>query len=230
MDEWTQPEWKILSILLAYPGDAAFDACLDNARTWADELCAVDLRTAAAALQAADRRSLIEAYVAHFDFQTPTCLYLTAHELGDSRRRGLALVALRRMMADAGLYEASLVDSLEYTDGQPSAVSMRRATSSGFTDARPPIAPAAELPDYIPLLFEFLAAKPAAFDTADLEIRLARVCTAIATALPEGSLYAPVFAAALRRLPACAFPPGGPLFAHREQADLDPLPYPLWYD
>lgn len=42
-------------------------------------------------------------YVATFDFSRRTCLDLTYCSYGDRRQRGLALVALRRRYADAGM-------------------------------------------------------------------------------------------------------------------------------
>ncbi|KPV44286.1 hypothetical protein AN477_08015 [Alicyclobacillus ferrooxydans] len=134
-------------------------------------------------------------YTRYFDFQSSTCLYLTAHELGDSRKRGLALVALRRMLGTAGFEE----------DGT-------------------------ELPDYLPLLFEFLAAKAPDFDTTDLEIRLARVVHVIVQALPENSVYRGALSIAASLLPDASLPEGGFVFANREAADLDELPYPLQYN
>ena len=44
-------------------------------------------------------------YVATFDFHEPASLYLTAHELGDSRRRGQALIELRALLRASGFEE-----------------------------------------------------------------------------------------------------------------------------
>ncbi len=208
-DGWTDPRWKIISTLLAYPGSAAFPRLLADAEEWVSELILSDddgtlskrpgdlepLLTLIRRMKVCEERDLESEYTRYFDFQSSTCLYLTAHELGDSRKRGLALVALRRMLSTAGFEE----------DGT-------------------------ELPDYLPLLFEFLAAKPADFDATDLEIRLARVIHVITETLPGDSVYREVFSIAASCLPDANLPDGGFVFANRESTDLDELPYPLQYD
>lgn len=131
-------------------------------------------------------------YVETFDFSDKRTLYLTAHELGDSRKRGSALIECKQMLEQAG-YELA----------------------------------GSELPDYLPLLLEFLAVKPEAQDTHSLEQRLAWVCAQICMALPEESPYRPVLQAAQSLLPE-ASPENGNLA--REEADLAELPYPLHYD
>ncbi|MCH1624320.1 nitrate reductase molybdenum cofactor assembly chaperone [Fredinandcohnia quinoae] len=45
---------------------------------------------------------LQELYVETFDYREQTGLYLTAHELGDSRKRGTALIKLQRMIYEIG--------------------------------------------------------------------------------------------------------------------------------
>lgn len=47
-------------------------------------------------------KELQEAYVWTFDWKESTGLYLTAHELGDSRERGAALILLQYIIEDAG--------------------------------------------------------------------------------------------------------------------------------
>ncbi|HDR7950954.1 TPA: nitrate reductase molybdenum cofactor assembly chaperone [Bacillus toyonensis] len=46
--------------------------------------------------------SLQELYVETFDYKEKTGLYLTAHELGDSRKRGAALINLQNIIYEAG--------------------------------------------------------------------------------------------------------------------------------
>jgi nitrate reductase molybdenum cofactor assembly chaperone NarJ/NarW len=41
-------------------------------------------------------------YVETFDYKEATALYLTSHELGDSRKRGGALIKLQKMVCEAG--------------------------------------------------------------------------------------------------------------------------------
>jgi nitrate reductase delta subunit len=50
----------------------------------------------------ADARELLEHYVADFDLRGGTALHLTYHRFGDRRERGRALVALKRLLREAG--------------------------------------------------------------------------------------------------------------------------------
>jgi nitrate reductase delta subunit len=45
---------------------------------------------------------LEQLYVETFDYKEKTNLYLTAHELGDSRKRGFALIQLQKLISEAG--------------------------------------------------------------------------------------------------------------------------------
>lgn len=45
---------------------------------------------------------LQELYVETFDYKDQTGLYLTAHELGDSRKRGTALIQLQKLIYEGG--------------------------------------------------------------------------------------------------------------------------------
>jgi nitrate reductase delta subunit len=45
---------------------------------------------------------LEQLYVETFDYKDKTNLYLTAHELGDSRKRGFALIQLQKLIVEAG--------------------------------------------------------------------------------------------------------------------------------
>jgi nitrate reductase delta subunit len=47
-------------------------------------------------------KDLQELYVETFDQREKTNLYLTAHELGDSKKRGAALIQLQMLIADSG--------------------------------------------------------------------------------------------------------------------------------
>jgi nitrate reductase delta subunit len=85
--------------------------------------------------------------------------------------------------------------------------------------------PADELPDYIPLLLEFLAERPEDHDVQELERRLARALAGIAGRLDKDALHLPLLQAILTVLPAdvvAAEVPRG------DQEDLS-LPYPLRY-
>lgn len=192
--------------LLAYP-DRALWMLLPEIAAYLRELPANSPVTALVAvverLRATDVAEAEARYVATFDFNESAALYLTAHELGDSRRRGQALVELRTILRAAGFEEAT-----------------------------------AELPDYLPLLLEFLAhisaAPVAPADTPDqtdaLERRLAATCERIATHLEVDNLYRDVFAALSEVLPEPAESDSERHFSQREQADTGEMPYPLRYD
>lgn len=49
-----------------------------------------------------EQKELQELYVDTFDYREKTGLYLTAQELGDSRKRGLALIQLQKLISELG--------------------------------------------------------------------------------------------------------------------------------
>ncbi|MCM3115594.1 nitrate reductase molybdenum cofactor assembly chaperone [Neobacillus sp. MER 74] len=49
-----------------------------------------------------EQKELQELYVETFDYKEKTSLYLTAHELGDSRKRGAALIKLQKLICEGG--------------------------------------------------------------------------------------------------------------------------------
>jgi nitrate reductase delta subunit len=58
-------------------------------------------------------KELQELYVETFDYKDHTNLYLTAHELGDSRKRGIALIDLQKQIHEAG-YECVTKELADY--------------------------------------------------------------------------------------------------------------------
>jgi nitrate reductase delta subunit len=58
-------------------------------------------------------KDLQELYVNTFDYKDKTNLYLTAHELGDSRKRGFALIQLQKLISEQG-FEAVGNDLADY--------------------------------------------------------------------------------------------------------------------
>lgn len=187
--------------LLAYP-DGAFGALLPEIEAYLRALPASDSAIALAGvaerLRATGVADLEARYVATFDFDESAALYLTAHELGDSRRRGQALVELRRLLRAAGFEETT-----------------------------------EELPDYLPLLLEFLAqdrAAPALDSIHALERRLAAVCERVAGRLDADNPYRDVFVALRGVLPAPEEANPERRFSQREQADTGEMPYPLHYE
>lgn len=184
--------------VLRYPDDAlrqVLPEIASSLRALGDLAPAGLLLQTARTLAERDPFELAAQYVATFDLDEPAALYLTAHEFGDSRQRGPALLALRQMLRAGGFAPV---------DG--------------------------ELPDYLPLLLEFLAHVPADGDTDGLEQRLAAVSDRIRRRLTQDSCYEPVFRALLVLLP--AIPPGDDdsRFPQREHADTGVMPYPLRYE
>ncbi len=107
-----EPPYALLSALLRYP-----DARLLEARgELAAAVAALPPSQVAAALarfvswlEAGDPTALAQRYVETFDLGRRTSLYLTYALHGDTRKRGIALLRLRRLYAAAGL---------EQTDGE----------------------------------------------------------------------------------------------------------------
>lgn len=160
--------------LLAYPEAEWFLAELDNAHQFLQLVRAED-KAYALLLQAVETMAqkspydLAREYVDTFDFQESCALYLTAHEYGDARERGTALVELRQMLLQVGCAETM-----------------------------------GELPDYLPLLLEFLATQSGLTGSQALTalmMRIGKLCAKIAGQLPTGSTYQPIFAALLIVLP-----------------------------
>ncbi len=65
------------------------------------------------ALKSIPLKELQELYVETFDYKDTTGLYLTAHELGDSRKRGTALIELQNMVKSYG-YETTSGELSDY--------------------------------------------------------------------------------------------------------------------
>jgi nitrate reductase delta subunit len=96
--------WALLSYLLRYPEDGLADA--------AEAVSALPEGEIRAALEQfldglPDPLTLRGAYVDTFDLRRRVTLHLTYYEHGDTRRRGAALLRLKRLYREAGLeYEA----------------------------------------------------------------------------------------------------------------------------
>ncbi|MGZ4270005.1 MAG: nitrate reductase molybdenum cofactor assembly chaperone [Solirubrobacteraceae bacterium] len=94
------PPYALLSYLLRYPEDG-----LELARPEVDALPPGDARAAlerflAAADDGSDPRAR---YVTTFDLRRAVTPHLTYYEHGDTRRRGVALLRLKRLYREAGL-------------------------------------------------------------------------------------------------------------------------------
>ncbi|KYP79444.1 nitrate reductase molybdenum cofactor assembly chaperone [Ferroacidibacillus organovorans] len=193
-----QERLKIASVLLAYP-EKYFSEFIEEIDTSCKETEDDRVLAAVDALARVPTSELLRCYVATFDMQESTALYLTAHELGDSRERGDALLRLQALLQSA---------AFEPLEG--------------------------ELPDYLPLLLEFIAEKPIGMPTDDLESRLAVVCQTIYEQLDEKHPYRKLFELIRDCLPNVLISLQDDSGSNRSkpvvETDLDNLPYPLGYD
>lgn len=94
------PPYALLSYLLRYPEDR-----LELARPEIEALPQGEARTALEAFLAAidDGTDPRVRYVATFDLERSVTPHLTYYEHGDTRRRGVALLRLKRLYREAGL-------------------------------------------------------------------------------------------------------------------------------
>lgn len=95
--------------LLGYPDDGFPEVLKETAEVVSgldDHALKHRLEAAIRPLQSLSLRELREVYVWTFDWKEKTGLYLTAHELGDSRDRGAALILLQHIIDDAGFRAA----------------------------------------------------------------------------------------------------------------------------
>lgn len=199
MEHQDQTLLAIASRLLAYPDDHFIDeqiAIKDaiNENIASAELCK-ELHSALKVFHRLTPEDLKKLYVATFDLKTRHGLYLTAHELGDSSKRGAAIIKLQNIISDA---------DFERVDD--------------------------ELADYIPMLFEFLAAAPDSEENDRLMRRLAVAIKRIQTSMPPDNPYFNI----LYILMEYVFPEPTKkeikrLEFEREDADLEELPYPIMY-
>ena len=100
-----QAPYKLLSVLLRYP-DERILAGRDEIAAAVDGLpgpAQAALAPVAAQLAERTQLELASAYVETFDLRRHTSLYLTYYLHGDTRKRGMALLRLKRLYAAAGL-------------------------------------------------------------------------------------------------------------------------------
>ncbi len=178
---------KMAAVLLDYPARPVFKESLSEWVAWTKELDE-RLDTLVLAMREIDPRMLAKLYVATFDFDAKRSLYMTAHELGDSRDRGQALIELTQLYRKFGCE-----------------------------------VPNDQLPDFLPLLLEWVAIFPLASPPSLLE-RISRVCRLIAERLEPEHLYRPLFDIVVDALGVAAseFP-----MMVEEHPDLVDLPYPI---
>ena len=128
-----RPPYKLLSVLLQYPDDRLLEA-LPALGEAVDGLPPPQRRALdrfLAYLAGSEALALRQAYVETFDLQRRASLHLTYFTHGDTRRRGTALLALRRRYAAAGLTLAAgelpdyLPVMLEFADMAPPGLGER---------------------------------------------------------------------------------------------------------
>jgi nitrate reductase molybdenum cofactor assembly chaperone NarJ/NarW len=103
-----QPPYKLLSLLLQYPSEELLEARSAIGEAIAQLPRSVgfereELRQFFTYLGCASDLTLRQDYVETFDLQKRSSLYLTFYTQGDTRKRGLALLRLKRLYAAAGL-------------------------------------------------------------------------------------------------------------------------------
>jgi len=100
-----RPPYKLISLLLQYP-DAALAAAQGELQAAVDDLPGGAATTALAQFwrywEQTSALGREQRYVETFDLQKRTSLYLTFYLYGETRKRGLALLRLKRMYAAAG--------------------------------------------------------------------------------------------------------------------------------
>jgi nitrate reductase delta subunit len=171
--------YKLASVLLQYPTRALFDGLdeLDAAARSGPRAARGHLAAFLAWLRATPPHEVAQHYVETFDLRRRSALYLTYYRHGDTRRRGMALLAFKTAYRAAGL---------EPVEGDSEGGMGRRAGGG-------------ELPDYLPVVLDFAAVAPGGEDLlrrhrADLEL--------LRRALHEaGTPYARVVDAVCAQLP-----------------------------
>ena len=97
--------YKLASVLLQYPTRALFDGLdeLDAAARSAPRAARGHLAAFLAWLRATPPHEVAQHYVETFDLRRRSALYLTYYRHGDTRRRGMALLAFKTAYRAAGL-------------------------------------------------------------------------------------------------------------------------------
>jgi nitrate reductase molybdenum cofactor assembly chaperone NarJ/NarW len=100
----TAAAWQVQSLLLGYPDDLTGRLDLLHQVTGTlDEPVGAPLRRFLDHIERTPLPELAADYVATFDHRKRCCLFLTYYAHGDTRKRGMALLALKQTYAAAGL-------------------------------------------------------------------------------------------------------------------------------
>ncbi|WP_066255058.1 nitrate reductase molybdenum cofactor assembly chaperone [Neobacillus drentensis] len=132
----------IMSRILEYPNDEFFEE-----RPIIEKFVNEQIHIEAQRMEILERiaplfemgqKKLQELYVETFDYKEKTSLYLTAHELGDSRKRGAALIKLQKLICEAGFeyegkeladYIPMLLELLAVAPGEENIIRLTRRLS-----------------------------------------------------------------------------------------------------
>ncbi len=100
----TVSPYKLASVLLQYPTAALFDGLgvLDAEAARLPRPCAVPFGRFLGWLRAAPPSEVAQHYVATFDLRRRCALYLTYYRYGDTRKRGMAMLAFKAAYRAAG--------------------------------------------------------------------------------------------------------------------------------
>lgn len=113
MEDQKRAVLAIASRLLSYPSDNAVDEQMLINECIKENIDSVELKLKLAVASSSvldfPEQERKEIYVATFDLKSKLGLYLTAHEFGDSSKRGGALIQLQKIISKAGF---------ERTDGE----------------------------------------------------------------------------------------------------------------
>jgi nitrate reductase delta subunit len=178
-----QESFLACSALLTYPSHPAFLSMLEQIL----DLGIPELAETANRLIALDAMEREVHYVNLFDFQEKTALFLTAHEFGDDRERGPALLAIKEKIEQSGCF-----------------------------------IPDEQLPDYLPLLLEWLASH----DDEEIEHRVGQMAHFLLQAFAQDEVYRPLLSFIAQ---ACKMNDNF-ITPKQENPDLEQLPYPCDYE
>jgi nitrate reductase delta subunit len=108
--------YKLASVLLQYPTRALFDGLdeLDAAARSGPRAARGHLAGFLAWLRATPPHEVAQHYVETFDLRRRSALYLTYYRHGDTRRRGMALLAFKTAYRAAGLEPAGAEELPDY--------------------------------------------------------------------------------------------------------------------
>jgi nitrate reductase delta subunit len=131
----------VISLLLQYPTPDRVREATEIAAGLGRGGAAAAVRSFAESLGGAPLAELQRRYVETFDFDARASLHLTYHVYGDQRRRGEALIELKRRYAECGLH---LEDGSELPDYLPVALEFAELAPRGagerlLADLREPL-------------------------------------------------------------------------------------------